>query len=337
MITSCDSHLTLAGWTLCLGETLFHKQSTVVVSATVLHSPSHEYDGRDAVVKWNWAPKARTAESAFVLSARRRAERENPRMLDHLPDVFYAGDMESSAAVDIFGDIASNNFEERVLRVTVQERLKPLKDRTLTADELEKAFKAIFDCYRWLVEAAGILHRDISVNNLMYRRIDGQIYGVLNDFDLSQFINNSSGFTSDERIGTIPFMAFDLLNRERPPPTHLPRHDLESLMYALVFLVCEVEGTQLARWRDLGMQEVHDSKIVTLLEGFPFPKDGFERFLDWTYQLGELFLDAFGARTKARRLRLLNGKQQQPVPEVDDETLGGRLTFDTFASTLCEL
>ncbi|KAJ7613915.1 hypothetical protein FB45DRAFT_713017, partial [Roridomyces roridus] len=102
--------------------------------------------GKDLVIKWNWAPRARTAESACVLGARSLAETESPRMLNHLPDVFYAGDMESNAVLDIFGDIASNNSEERVLRVTVQERLEPLKDPALTADELEKAFRDIFEC-----------------------------------------------------------------------------------------------------------------------------------------------------------------------------------------------
>ncbi|KAJ7613910.1 hypothetical protein FB45DRAFT_724308, partial [Roridomyces roridus] len=84
-------------------------------------------NGKNVVVKWNWASKTRTAECAFVLGARSLAKTERPCMLHHLPDVLYAGEMESSALPDIFGgEIASNNSEERVLRVTVQGRLKPL-------------------------------------------------------------------------------------------------------------------------------------------------------------------------------------------------------------------
>jgi len=39
--------------------------------------------------------------------------------------------------------------------------------------------------YRWLFEVPKILHRDISQHNLMLRKEDDKIYGVLNDLDLA--------------------------------------------------------------------------------------------------------------------------------------------------------
>ncbi|KAJ6545317.1 hypothetical protein B0H19DRAFT_1380009 [Mycena capillaripes] len=75
-------------------------------------------------------------------------------------------------------------YELRVLRIVVQERLRLLTELA-TAAELSQVFHDISKCYGWLFEKANILHRDISRNNLMYRRIDGKVYGVLNDFDLS--------------------------------------------------------------------------------------------------------------------------------------------------------
>ncbi|KAJ7649777.1 hypothetical protein FB45DRAFT_2937 [Roridomyces roridus] len=177
----------------------------------------------------------------------------------------------------------------------------------------------------------------------MYRRIDREIYGVLNDFDLSQFMNGSSGCASDERIGTRLFMALDLLDLRRPP-IHLPRHDLESLMYVLVFLVCEIEDEERRRLTDSNMDNAHGNKYRTLCAAFPLARPGFERFDDWIFHLQSLFGDALYARCQAEIIIGFNkaqarsgGKKRQELPEVDDETLGGRVTFDTFAAALCEL
>ncbi|KAJ7649778.1 hypothetical protein FB45DRAFT_3127 [Roridomyces roridus] len=145
-------------------------RGTVIIKATVLASPGDDHNGTDVVVKWVWSSETRTTEVDFVWRARTLAEMENPDMLDHLPNFFHSEEIGVSGAL--------------VLRLVVQESLKPLDDSTLTAAELAKAFKDIFECYRWLVEVAKILHRDISIPNLMYRRKNDQIYGVLNDFDL---------------------------------------------------------------------------------------------------------------------------------------------------------
>ncbi|KAJ7681464.1 hypothetical protein B0H14DRAFT_2299561, partial [Mycena olivaceomarginata] len=121
-------------------------------------------------------------------------------------------------------------YEERVLRIVVQEELHPITDLT-DATELAEAFKQIFECYRWLYEGPKIMHRDVSISNLMFQRIDGKLYGVLNDFDLAAFHDGSVPSTSKQRTGTKPFMARDLL--DHPPPRHLYRHDLESFLYVL--------------------------------------------------------------------------------------------------------
>ena len=39
--------------------------------------------------------------------------------------------------------------------------------------------------YRWLYEVPKILHQDISLNNLMLRKEDGNVYAVLNDLDFA--------------------------------------------------------------------------------------------------------------------------------------------------------
>ena len=80
------------------------------------------------------------------------------------------------------------------------------------------------------------MHRDISHSNVMYRTLqNGKVVGVLNDFDLASVVSeeNPKILTSTRHIGTKPFMAIDLLSDE--PVTHLYRHDLESLLWVMVW------------------------------------------------------------------------------------------------------
>ncbi|KAF8122602.1 hypothetical protein EV363DRAFT_1090508, partial [Boletus edulis] len=80
-------------------------------------------------------------------------------------------------------------------------------------------------------------HRDISATNLMYYRKDGKAMGVVNDFDLSTLAGSEHEF-SNERTGTIPFMAIELLdeNGQKGLVTHLYRHEVESLIWAFAWI-----------------------------------------------------------------------------------------------------
>ena len=68
---------------------------------------------------------------------------------------------------------------------------------------------------------AGLHHRDISANNLMYDRDEkGHVIGVLNDFDLSIVSSLAEEFGT-ERTGTVPFMAIDLMECSDKSLVHL--------------------------------------------------------------------------------------------------------------------
>ncbi|KAG2065053.1 hypothetical protein BDR04DRAFT_1109108 [Suillus decipiens] len=66
---------------------------------------------------------------------------------------------------------------------------------------------------------------------------DGKRMGVLNDYDLSSLIDDR-GPRGNERTGTVPFMALDLLTAEaqRGEVKHLYRHDLESFMWVFIWI-----------------------------------------------------------------------------------------------------
>ena len=83
----------------------------------------------------------------------------------------------------------------------------------------------------------GIHHGDISLNNLMYdiSTETGNPVGIVNDFDLAAWVDHPT--TNNDRTGTIPFMAIDLLDGgldDRIP--RLYRHDLESFIWVLAYI-----------------------------------------------------------------------------------------------------
>ncbi|KAJ7222551.1 hypothetical protein GGX14DRAFT_664171 [Mycena pura] len=167
-------------------------------------------------VKLSHFPKIRTlaSESEIINAIQDASGRAGPRPgPDGLPKVFHAEehgyglDTTQGRLAEFFQD---NMYELRDLCILVQEELQPITSLT-TADELAPAFRDIFAAYRWLYEDVGIMHRDISINNLMVRCKNGRRYGVLNDFDLAIEMNKDLFPTSKQRTGTKPFMARDLL------------------------------------------------------------------------------------------------------------------------------
>lgn len=94
---------------------------------------------------------------------------------------------------------------------------------------------------------AFILHRDVSLANIMCEIIEGKPRFILNDFDLACHLDDQGepkgASPSIYRTGTLPFVAVDLLfdtfsPREAPrtPPvkTHRLRHDFESLFWTVL-------------------------------------------------------------------------------------------------------
>jgi len=107
----------------------------------------------------------------------------------------------------------------------------------------------------------GILHRDISPSNLMvYKNANGEWIGVLNDYDLSS--TQQDGPSGNERTGTIPFMAIDLLKEQalKGKVEHLYRHDAESLIWVLAWVCLRYEDGKLRSNRPLDEWLTADAK-----------------------------------------------------------------------------
>ena len=100
----------------------------------------------------------------------------------------------------------------------------------------------------YLLWKIGIAHGDISLSNMMYYEENGQLYGVLNDFDLAaemQIGERSPKKQGFERTGTLPFMALDLLETPDGRMTRWFRHDLEACMWCIVLHSLKLERVDL--------------------------------------------------------------------------------------------
>ncbi|KAG1852495.1 hypothetical protein F4604DRAFT_1933644 [Suillus subluteus] len=121
----------------------------------------------------------------------------------------------------------------RVLYVVVSRKFVPIT--SLIGDEFLSAWWQVVLSHYTLWKH-DVHHRDVSLSNIMVCWLNGRWIGVLNDYDLSPI--QCDGLSGHERIGTVPFMAIDLLkeNAISGKTTHLCRHDAESLVCVLVWV-----------------------------------------------------------------------------------------------------
>ncbi|KAJ2209974.1 hypothetical protein EV179_006480, partial [Coemansia sp. RSA 487] len=112
---------------------------------------------------------------------------------------------------------------------------EPLK-MTKSFDELVAVCADAMRCHNAILQHCGILHRDISDNNILVVRMEGRVRGLLIDFDNAITLTEQSK-TRPERTGTFPYMSINnLLNSTGPdavPRTALD--DWESLLYILCY------------------------------------------------------------------------------------------------------
>ncbi|KAL0631052.1 hypothetical protein Q9L58_010091 [Maublancomyces gigas] len=121
----------------------------------------------------------------------------------------------------------------------IHTRVLTRKGRSITtftsAHELLCAFYGAIKGHRSLYEN-GILHRDVSINNIMIafpdqHRSDG-LTGFLIDLDMAIETSDTEPSGAPHRTGTMEFMAIGTLNGE----VHTFRHDLESFYYVFLWI-----------------------------------------------------------------------------------------------------
>jgi transcriptional regulator of met regulon len=160
----------------------------------------------------------------------------------------------------------------------------------------------------------------------MWYEIDGERIGVLNDYDLSS-LADEPGPRGNERTGTVPFMALDLLTEEgqRGEVEHLYRHDLESFMWCFAWISLRYKKGVLLPWGLRPLDEWATVDAVTCCkEKGHFQSRGKRPATlkdDATWMLIQTCMDVLTQRElqSRRRLRSANAltNSQQPESESD--------------------
>ena len=193
------------------------------------------------------------------------------------------------------------------------------------------------------VSEDGIKHRDISISNLMCRRLeDGSVQGVLIDWDVASTSHTESDSDhTNMRTGTMPFMSIDL--HEDPPPVHIERFEYESLFYVLYWICLsysdgkllpeEKRHSNFADWpiwnsdiykvvlnSKTGLQR--NDKIFENVDEFPAMYRPLVQ--TWLVRLQVQFNEGYHVRYMSK----VPGKQSGE--EFDDYTLGGYVSYESI-------
>ena len=394
-------------FTVKLGEVISRDPAMIGRSTVVLNATSDQWQDEDEkdiplVVKISWPTSNREPETKFLKQASGLAEGEHAWASKHLPHVYYAEDIvpASDSTLECVAHLfdkpkfGSNKksyvYERRTLRIIIQERLHPFKSLARVKDVGQVLLDVacgtcilpVFDCHlltpvdsvhHWLYKYVGILHRDLSPNNIMYRFIEEKnaqgtmewrVYGVLTDYDLSSFtstMNPDYKKTSQQRTGTPPYMAHELLIEASP--LHLYRHDLESLFYIMLltaarYTIATPEGEDRPRviLRNSWMLPFKDwfnqprfnmlgsLKAIFILKSQPITLSPvFRDFLPWLRGLQRCFSTGFKHKPSCDEdevvpdwMAALTESGAQPA-EFDDETLGGSIKYATIIAPVHHL
>ncbi|KAI5890767.1 uncharacterized protein SCHCODRAFT_02508764 [Schizophyllum commune H4-8] len=166
-----------------------------------------------------------------------------------------------------------------------------------------------------LCHERGILHNDISENNIMLRaQVSGRLRrGLLIDLDSATYISQPSGVAcAGHHLGTLPFMSCSLLLYPGLP--HLPIHDLESFLYVLMWICTSYAGPMSARrtgfdpfQSPMGLFSGDPTEVGKLKEEIMYqPPSKFRAFLDDTFD--PYFDDLKDCVCEIRRAILFNAE-----------------------------
>jgi len=191
-----------------------------------------------------------------------------------------------------------------------------------------------------------VLHRDLSINNLMCdKKATGHI-GVLLDWDLASLIDELNAVipsNAQHRTGTIPFMSISLLRGNAP---HRYCHDLESFFYVLIWAAVHFDlqkkqclHTQLKfeDWNnsDLARAARAKSEFLDYPEGIsPSVLDDFnDLFLTWIKPLRRLFFKAYNTNDLELEFEL-EMRDAAAWSEARLKRLEKQITFESFMSAI---
>ncbi|KAI0929648.1 hypothetical protein AcW1_010342 [Taiwanofungus camphoratus] len=153
----------------------------------------------DLVAKMAWPSKERQAEDNFIKKIRRNLKVHAPRWLDHVVDLkcSVTRNMKEMNLPRVYMT-KFLDYGEQLFRMAVMKKYEAL-EQVNSVDEFKKVFVDVVNAHHWVWETAEILHRDISAGNIMFYRKDGDVMGVLCDWDLAMAKLPENDYIEEDR------------------------------------------------------------------------------------------------------------------------------------------
>ncbi|KAF6760823.1 hypothetical protein DFP72DRAFT_881533 [Ephemerocybe angulata] len=244
------------------------------------------------------------------------------------------------------GSFVSDDFYNRTMsRVTMScygLHLYQFTSQRQMIAALRDAIQGHFNLLR-----AGVLHSDVSAENILFGEDDSAVglRGVLIDLDMARHSNGPTAEKlEDTHPGTLLYQSICLLDSRKPAFARIPRDyldDLESFFYVLCHLLYGYEGVNtpapdafrpgslLARWEDMDTENASNRKYVYLTSEGPKvdPPPMFwaspcidlcEKFRKYIFPLVETKVDIRVERDGATRKTLFQKLYQQLDRHYED-------------------
>ncbi|KAJ2472256.1 hypothetical protein IWW56_006184, partial [Coemansia sp. RSA 2131] len=196
----------------------------------------------------------------------------------------YAGGVVDDTTQLILEDIHENTHAKVPARIHRRIVMSPVGNplqRVESADELIVVVGDVMAAHSAIAKRCGLLHRDLSVNNIMFHRdANGGVRGMLIDFDNACRITDMQTAEWQDRTGMLPFMSIGDLEQSDVERTVLD--DWESLIYILCWLGTvginqtdqgpnvTVRDLPIGKWRNGTATDVASSKRLHMYSGSMF-------------------------------------------------------------------
>ncbi|KAJ3529931.1 hypothetical protein NM688_g7784 [Phlebia brevispora] len=349
---------------ITLGNSLF-TQYGITGRRTFLYTieTDRKISDKKMIIKLSYQARTRLPEYSLVEIARKANVR-------HIPDIHMWADLRkmSDGIRHIFlqdNEDKNEDYEDRVVRAIVYTRYSSIRPLFAESCELIPVMvHQMIDCLDDLWTKVRMLHRDISLSNIMYEKRGDYYHFILIDFDMAVVVPvNEASYTesSRHRTGTLPFMAQELicdawtaLQRGTCwiPIKHLFRHDLESLfwnsLWASMMLPTKgltskeieklVKGVR--KWETGSLYNIAGTKEQIILKGLesnnivlpPAAARLNKWFKAWVKVLSRTYMIV---AAKARRGSDSDSSDdEEPVLSADWETGGGATTKEHLQRVL---
>ncbi|OCH84372.1 hypothetical protein OBBRIDRAFT_786259, partial [Obba rivulosa] len=166
-------------------------RGTVVVPVGTIGKSKELFGEKNHVAKIYWPQEVRDAEEQFVRIIRKKMSghevaRQYVKNIVEIKCSLKKSMAEMGLPRAFMTDVPLAGGEKRLLRILIMEEYMPLQNLD-SVDEFKQVFVDVVQGHHWAWTIAEVLHRDVSINNVMFYRdiARNQVIGVLCDWDLA--------------------------------------------------------------------------------------------------------------------------------------------------------